>query len=51
MAFGNFFALVKPPQRAAAEGDLQKAPVVRSVAMGLVGFVAAVWAIASLIGG
>lgn len=51
LAFGNFFALIKPPQRAAAEGDLPRAPVVRSVVMGLVGLVAAVWAIASLIGG
>lgn len=51
LAFGNFAAIVKPPQQARAEGDLEKAPVVRSVAMGLVGLVAAIWALASLIGG
>lgn len=51
LAFGNFFALVKPPERNRVEGDLQKAPVVRSVFMGLIGLVAAIWAIASLISG
>ncbi|MEY3805862.1 MAG: hypothetical protein RIR69_674 [Actinomycetota bacterium] len=51
LAFGNFFAIVKPPQNTRDEGDLEKAPVVRSVVMGLVGLVAAVWAIASLISG
>ena len=44
---GNVMALVKPPPR--KEGDLEKAPLGRSVLMGLVGFVAAVWALASLI--
>ena len=51
LAFGNFAAIIKPPERARTEGDLVKAPVVRSVAMGLVGLVAAIWALASLIGG
>lgn len=51
LAFGNFFALIKPPQQGRTETDLEKAPVVRSVVMGLVGLVAAIWAIASLISG
>ena len=51
LAFGNFFALIKPPQQGRAETDLEKAPVVRSVVMGFVGLVAAIWAIASLISG
>lgn len=51
LAFGNFFAIVKPPQTSRGDGDLEKAPVVRSVVMGLVGLFAAIWAIASLISG
>jgi hypothetical protein len=38
---------VKPPPH--EEGDLAKAPIGRSVLMGLVGLLAAVWALASLI--
>lgn len=45
---GNLMALVKPPP-APKEGDLAKAPMARSVFMGLVGLVAAVWALASLV--
>jgi hypothetical protein len=44
---GNVMALVKPPPP--KEGDLAKAPIGRSVLMGVVGLVAAVWALASLI--
>lgn len=44
---GNLMALVKPPPPKA--GDLAKAPIGRSVLMGLIGLVAAVWALASLI--
>ena len=44
---GNIMALVKPPPP--QEGDLAKAPVGRSVLMGVIGLVAAVWALASLI--
>ena len=51
LAFGNFAAIVKPPQKGRAEGDLARAPLVRSIFMGTIGLVAAVWAIASLIGG
>jgi hypothetical protein len=45
---GNLMALIKPPPP--KEGDLAKAPVGRSVVMGLIGLIAAVWALASLIG-
>jgi hypothetical protein len=44
---GNLMALVKPPPP--KEGDLAKAPIARSVLMGLIGLVAAVWALASML--
>lgn len=44
---GNLMALVKPPPQ--KQGDLAKAPIGRSVLMGLIGFVAAVWSLASLL--
>jgi hypothetical protein len=44
---GNLMALVKPPPP--KEGDLEKAPIGRSVLMGLIGLVAAVWSLASLL--
>ena len=44
---GNVMALVKPPPP--KEGDLAKAPLGRSVLMGVIGLVAAVWALASLV--
>ena len=47
---GNVLALVRPPVEA-GPGDLRRAPVGRSVAMALVGLVAAVWALASLVAG
>jgi hypothetical protein len=46
---GNVMALVRPPV-APKEGDLRRAPVGRSVIMAFVGFIAAVWALATLIG-
>ncbi len=49
LAFGNLFAIMRPPQRERTEGDLEKAPVARSLFMGVIGLIAAVWAIASLI--
>lgn len=47
---GNVLALVRPPAEA-GPGDLRRAPVGRSVVMALVGLVAAVWAVASLVAG
>jgi hypothetical protein len=45
---GNGFALLRPPARA-REGDLDRAPVRRSVVMMIIGAVAAVWALATLV--
>lgn len=47
LVVGNGLALVRPP-REAREGELGRAPVGRSVVMGLVGLVAALWALATL---
>lgn len=48
LAVGNGLALVRPP-RQARPGELTRAPVGRSVAMMVVGFLAALWALASLL--
>ena len=50
MAVGSIAALVRPPQDRAA-GDLQEAPVARSIAFAVIGLVGAVWALASLVAG
>ena len=50
MVVGNGLALVRPPE-APKEGDLGRAPPARSVAMIVIGLVAAVWALASLVSG
>ena len=49
LAFGNFMAVVRPPENKRSDDDLEKAPVARSIGMALVGLVAAVWALASLV--
>jgi hypothetical protein len=50
LCVGNVMALVRPPD-AVTEGDLERAPVARSVVMAVVGALAAFWALASLIAG
>lgn len=50
LAVGNGLALIRPP-RQAKPGELTRAPVGRSVAMLVVGLIAAVWALASLTSG
>lgn len=50
MACGSILALVRPPE-ARKEGDLEQAPLVRSIAFAAVGVVAALWAIGSLVTG
>jgi hypothetical protein len=45
---GNLVALLKPPP-APKDGDLDRAPMARSIFMGLLGFMAALWALASLV--
>ncbi len=67
LAVGNIAALVRPPQPKPqrpttsttsdddnadnSSTDLAKAPVARSLVMAIIGATAAIWAIASLIGG
>jgi hypothetical protein len=46
---GNVTAVVRPPAVQRDEANLSRAPVVRSLAMALLGLVAAVWALGSLI--
>ena len=48
MAVGSVLALVRPPE-ARQEGDLEQAPVVRSLVFAGVGLVAALWALGSLV--
>lgn len=48
MFAGNLGAVIRP-RTEQREGELTAAPVARSVAMGAVGFVAAIWALASLV--
>jgi hypothetical protein len=50
MAFGNLLAIFRPPANR-KEGELEKAPVGRSVGMASVGLLAAIWALASLLKG
>lgn len=47
LVVGNVLALVRPPTKP-GQGELAKAPTTRSVIMALVGLVASIWAIASL---
>ena len=47
---GNVLALVRPPPEA-KDGELERAPVARSLVMAGIGFIAAVWAVASLLAG
>ena len=50
MFAGNVAAIVRPPEaRQRRRGDLAEAPVTRSVIMAAVGFIAAAWALASLL--
>jgi len=48
MAVGSVLALVRPPD-ARDEGDLERAPVARSLLFAAVGLVAALWALGSLL--
>ena len=51
MAVGNLLALLRPASSPHREGDLERAPLGRSIVFIVVGLVAAVWALASLIQG
>ena len=51
MAVGNLLALLRPASSPHREGDLGRAPLGRSLLFIVVGLTAAVWALASLLGG
>jgi hypothetical protein len=46
---GNVLALVRPPPQPQDESALERAPIARSIVMAVVGGVAAIWALASLV--
>jgi len=48
MCVGSIAALVRPPQQR-KEGDLERPPLGRSLVFAAIGFVGAVWALASLV--
>ena len=50
MAVGSVMALVRPPETR-NEGDLERAPVGRSLVFAAVGLVGAIWALGSLVKG
>lgn len=50
LLFGNGLALARPPKQS-RDGELARAPVGRSLLMMGIGFLAAVWALASLVKG
>ena len=50
MAVGSLVALVRPPE-VKGEGDLERAPLGRSLVFAAIGLVGAVWALASLVRG
>lgn len=49
MLVGNVLALVRPPVKPKGKGDLTQAPRGRTIAMAVVGGIATLWALASLI--
>lgn len=48
---GNLLAVVKPPDHQREEGNLERAPVGRSLLYAGLGLVVAVWAFATLVAG
>jgi hypothetical protein len=49
MVAGNLTAVLRPrPRTARKDGELDQAPVARSMVMVVIGLVAAIWALASL---
>ncbi|NND73844.1 MAG: hypothetical protein HKN44_02455 [Ilumatobacter sp.] len=51
LCVGNFLAVVRPPERQLDDGNLEQAPVARSLLYAGIGLVAALWALASLVSG
>lgn len=50
MAAGSLLALVRPPE-VRNDGDLERAPLARSLTFAVIGLIGAVWALASLASG
>lgn len=50
LGVGNVMAIVRPPA-SVKQGELEPAPVGRSVVMAILGFVVAAWGLASLVAG
>lgn len=50
LAVGTLLALVRPPEDP-EEGDLARPPLARSLVMIAIGGIAALWGLASLVGG
>lgn len=50
LAVGNLLAIIRPPAEV-RDGDLERAPLARSLVMAGVGALGALWAIASLASG
>ena len=48
MAVGSLLALLRPPA-SQAEGDLDRAPLGRSLAFAAIGLIAAIWALGSIL--
>lgn len=48
MAVGSILALVRPPE-VRGEGDLERAPLARSLVFAVIGLIGALWALASLL--
>jgi len=46
---GNVAAIARPPAEPREEGALERAPLVRSIVMGALGLLAAIWALGSLL--
>ena len=50
MTVGSLLAVIRPPERV-RDGDLEAAPIGRSIVFAIVGAVGAIWALASLLSG
>lgn len=48
---GNVTAIVRPPGERPEEGQLERAPIGRSLFYAALGLIAAIWALATLISG
>ncbi len=51
MAVGNLLALVRPPENPKGEDDLVKAPLTRSIIYIVLGSLASLWAVVTMVSG